>query len=167
MRHAWLSAGVLLGLAAMCGGGCVHAENERLGLGTRAETDATGMRGGEPRARRSWRTGVVVVPIDGVVHGPTLRVEGGVGRGTDPLRVGAYPEPGVRGERGERARDAWVAIEELGRSVCDVAVMPLRACGALVGFTPDRARWSPGMVWKRTRSTDARAGTVGAREEAR
>lgn len=131
--------------------GCVADRNERLAIGTR-ETPSFGRAAvraepetldGSTRPRREWDTTMVVLAVDGVVHGPTLRTSDRVGRRAKADTVGVFPDARRETRSGS---DAIRALSGWGRAVMELGLMPARALGAGLGGWDD---WSPRRVWKR------------------
>lgn len=161
-----LSMGVCLSMALVGPPGCVSHRNERLAIGTRptasfvqpmprpTTTDRPGgpavtraFSGDPARLDRSrWRTMVVVVPIDGVVHTETFRGVAPVGRRAPADRAGVFPSIGSMALTAESS-DLGLTSRELGRAVSDPLLAPLRFVRAARGgwWT-----WSPYEIWKRT-----------------
>lgn len=142
--------------------GCAADRNERLAIGTQptpsfGECPEVGER--PSRARRDWDTTVVVLAVDGVVHGATLRTPDRVGRRAKADTVGVFPDARRETPRGSdlsRAARSW------GRAVMEVGLMPVRSVGAGLGGWVD---WSPRTVWKRRPTDRVPAASVPARRE--
>lgn len=156
----------LLCCAALFTAGCVSDRNERLAIGTRPTPSFGGgpsltMVGAGTTDRSRWRTMVVVSPIDGVVHGPTLRAYRPVGRRADADRAGVFPLTGPERRAARRpgpGAGARGALAPLGRTVLDPVLMPYRLVrAARTGWWT----WSPVQIWKRTRADRDRSAAVG------
>ena len=166
MRRWVHGLGVLVCCAAVTASGCASPRNERLTLGVRPTPSFGGgpsltMAGPGTLERSRWRTMVVVSPIDGVVHGPTLRTLRPVGRRADADRAGVFP---LTGPQRRSARPAGpgaktgAALGPLGRATLDPALMPYRLYrAARSGWWG----WSPMEIWKRTRADRDRSAAVG------
>lgn len=137
----------------MCSCAPEHA-NQRLVLGGRTTTASFG---GEhsvigldqrERDRADWSVLVVLAPTDGTITGRTLRSPNYLDREDPPRLYGRYPtvddvlDPQDRGELSEW----WWALDELGRSVGELALMPYRV---IVYAFKGSLTWSPERTWKR------------------
>lgn len=159
MRRIPTLAAVLL-----CNGflvACVHPQNERLTIGVVRTPSfggpaGPGLGGSGSRPRAAWSTTIEKVPIDGVVHGATLRTPAPVGRRSDAVAVGAYPDEAGRPDRS--SSEPWRAAKELGRATGEVVLMPLRAFWGVLG---GGRTWSPWGIWKRAPGSSVREGTIG------
>jgi hypothetical protein len=148
MKRAW-AIGVLV--CGMMLAGCAADRNERLAIGTRptpsfgpakVRVDAETVER-TTRPRREWDTTVVVLAMDGVVHGPTLRTSDRVGRRARADTVGVFPDARRETRSGS---DEVRAISGWGQAVMELGLMPARALGAGLAGWED---WSPRRVWKR------------------
>ncbi|RMH28482.1 MAG: hypothetical protein D6692_05330 [Planctomycetota bacterium] len=153
-----------LGAVLVCSGilaACVHPQNERLAVGvvrtpSFGGPDGPGLSGSGSQPRAAWSVTIEKMPIDGVVHGPTLRTPTPVGRRSDAVAVGAYPNAAGWPERS--SSEPWRAARELGRAAGDVVLMPLRAFWSVLD---GGQAWSPWGIWKRAPGSSVREGTIG------
>lgn len=132
--------------------GCTRSVNARLELGALDRTGTFGPAGdpaemipGTPRS--GWETTIVIAPIDGIAHGPTMRVWTIPGKNEPPRCYGLMPTARSALESQERSivQELLNTIDEIGSSVMMV-IDPLRHYAYLTS-TPS----SPLRVWKRTR----------------
>jgi hypothetical protein len=174
-------AGIAAAVALIAPPGCVSHRNERLAIGTRPT--ASFVRPASPPAsaersigrtpvrafsrdpsrldRSRWRTVVVVVPIDGVVHTETFRGVAPVSRRAPADRAGVFPSIGSMGLM-EQPNDLGATARELGRAASDPLLAPLRFVRAARG---DWWTWSPYEIWKRTPPQRGRWSAVSGRRK--
>lgn len=152
--------------------GCVRALNDRPVLGGNTplpaiagEVPTSGDRGAATHTRLdrvNWRARVVLVPVDGAVHGPSWRSYR-TRAGDAARQAGLYPtaETALEIDGGSwRANATAAAFEHLG-ALGEVALMPVRA------FTdPLTADRQTGVVYKRKRPGGwSSGGQVGPAEQ--
>jgi hypothetical protein len=142
---------VWVGLVLM--GGCVHAQNERLELGTLERTASFDRDHAErsldadaPRSR--WDTTVFVVPIDGISHGAAMRVYPFPRKSDEPRVYGLMPsvESSLAAQGQSGVGSMIETLDEIGASGIGL-LNPL-----LMQYQLTNNQWSPKrsrqeMVW--------------------
>lgn len=141
---------VWIGLVLM--GGCIHAQNERLELGTLNRTTSFD-RGQSERSldthapRSQWATMVVVVPIDGISHGAAMRVYPFPRKTDEPRVYGLMPsvESSLAAQGQSGVGSMFETLDEIGSSGIGL-INPM-----LMQYQLTNNQWSPQRVWKRSR----------------
>lgn len=144
--------------------GCSHPENARLELGTLERTPTfkskhiltpatnkptpSGPTSGGPRSR--WSTTVIIAPIDGIAHNPTLRLYA-IPRKKDPPRVyGLLPTTttALDHQTPSPVSNIFHTLDELGSTITSL-IDPF-----LIHYELTNDHWSPRRPWKRSRQAD-------------
>ena len=146
----------VLGLISAGLTACVgHPVNERVMLGAREPTASFSAgisvveNDQQARPRSAWTHTVVVSPTDGTVTWSTLRTPTRRDHDDHARAYGLFPslESAVDAQCNSWVLEAWAGLNEIGRTIGEVVLMPYRA--AMVTIDEPRS-WSPEVSWKRT-----------------
>ena len=136
--------------------GCTRAVNHRLELGTLKRTSTFTIDRDLPdldltAPRSTWETSVFIAPIDGIAHGPTMRLWSVPSKTEPPRSYGLMPTTAsaIDPQRESLASELLHTIEEIGSTIM-MLIDPLRHYADLTS-TPS----SPLRVWKRSTQEDA------------
>jgi len=136
--------------------GCGHPVNARLELGALSRTptftnsDGFGTAAGTaPRSR--WNTTVIIAPVDGIAHGPTLRLSLAPRKTDHPRTYGLLPtaDSALDHQTHSRIASFHYTRSELVATLASITD-PFRIYSAI-----SIRHWSPRRVWKRTRQDNA------------
>lgn len=150
---------LLLSLLAIPG--CTHPVNARLELGAQSRTPTFEINDNlspiqaaptsTPTPRSRWDTTVIIAPIDGIVHGPALRLYAAPRNNDHPRSYGLFPtaDSALDHQTHSTAASIRYTRSELVATISSI-VDPF-----LIHSQLTNQHWSPRRVWKRSRQDNA------------
>ena len=132
--------------------GCTRQVNARLELGALDRTgtfdsasDPAGINPGTPRS--GWDTTIIIAPIDGIAHGPTIRLYAAPRNTDHPRTYGLLPtaDSALDHQTHSPIASFRYTRSELVATMASI-IDPFRIHSGLTN-----RHWSPTRVWKRSR----------------